>query len=139
MRGRDVLLDTGPIVALLLARDQWHERIRPAWPDLVDRCITSEAVVTEACHLVAQRGGTAALVIEFLLAAEIPVMALHLPGHQHCAHILRRYQDQDMDYGDASLVVLADAFGLHRVFTTDRRGFETFRAARGERFALLPA
>src|SRR3972149_1596659 len=53
---RDVLLDTGPLVATPDAADQWHARCAPLWDIYLDRCVTTEAVVTEACHFL-QRGG----------------------------------------------------------------------------------
>ncbi len=72
---RDVLLDTGPLVAVLDARDQWHARCLAVWPELVHRCVTTEAVVTEACHLVLRGGAPANLPLDFLLAADIPTDA----------------------------------------------------------------
>lgn len=105
---------------------------------LVDRCLTTQAVVTEACHLMARGRASAALPVEFLLAAEIPIIGLDLQQHQHVAHILRRYADEPMDYADATLVVLADSLRLETVFTLDRRGFAVYRRANGVGFQILP-
>jgi len=136
--GRDVLLDTDPLVAALDARDASHKRCAEAWLVLVDRCLTTQAVVTEACHLVARGRASAALPVEFLLAAEIPIVGLDLQQHQYVAHILRRYADLPMDYADATLVALADAHRLESVFTLDRRGFAAYRRANGIGFRILP-
>ena len=125
-------------MAVLDPRDQWHRRCREAWPELVDRCVTTEAVVTETCHLVLRGGGPAALPLEFLLAARIPILGLETAGHRHAALMMARYANLPMDYADASLVAAADALYLERVFTTDRRGFGTYRGARGVAFEVLP-
>ena len=135
---RDVLLDTGPIVAHLDLRDQWHARCAAVWPGVVHRCVTTEAVVTEACHLVLRGGGPAALPLQFLLAAQIPILGLEPAGQRHAGRLMERYAGLPMDYADASLVALADGLGLQRVFTTDRRGFAAYRRSRGKRFVLLP-
>lgn len=135
---RDVVLDAGPIVAHLDPRDQWHARCAAAWSTVVHRCVTTEAVVTEACHLALRGGGPAALPLQFLLAAEIPVLGLDPPGQRYAALLMERYADLPMDYADASLVALADGLRLRRVFTTDRRGFAACRGARGKRFELVP-
>lgn len=135
---RDVLLDTGPIVATLDRSDQWHAPCAAAWEAVLDRCVTTEAVVTEACHLVQRGGASAALPLEFLLAAEIPILGLEPGLHRHAARLMNRYADVPMDYADAALVALSEALDLHTVMTTDRRGFVAYRRAGGTGFDLLP-
>ena len=135
---RDVLLDTGPIVATLDRGDQWHLSCAAAWETVLDRCVTTEAVVTEACYLVQRGGATAALPLEFLLAAEVPILSLEPGLHRHAARLMNRYADLPMDYADASLVALADALDLGTVVTTDRRGFSAYRRSRGAGFEILP-
>ena len=136
--GRDVLLDTGPIVAALDGNDQWHASCRDTWQHIADRCITTEAVVTEACHLVHRGGASASLPLEFLLAARIPILGLELALHRHAARLMVRYKSLPMDYADAGLVALADALRLEIIFTTDRRGFGVYRKATGTGFELVP-
>jgi predicted nucleic acid-binding protein len=46
---------------------------------------------------------------------------------------MRQYADHPMDLADASLVAMAEAENLHRVFTIDRRDFATYRIKRGHR------
>ncbi|MFN2564378.1 MAG: type II toxin-antitoxin system VapC family toxin [Gemmatimonadaceae bacterium] len=138
MPARDVLLDTGPLVAVLDARDQWHARCAAAWPAAITRCLTTEAVVTEACHLVLRGGGPAHAPLDFLLAAGIPILGLEAGGHRRAASLMSRYAALPMDFADASLVALGEAMRIATVFTTDRRGFSAYRPPRGERFTLLP-
>jgi uncharacterized protein len=134
---RDILLDTGPLVAVLDSADQGHKHCVDLWNDIADRCITTEAVVTEATHLVG-RAGPASLPLELLLAARIPIVSLEHAGHEHAVRLMRRYAKLPMDYADASLVVVADALRLKTVFTLDRKGFRAYRVGTGSAFALLP-
>jgi len=136
---RDVLLDAGPIVAALDPGDQWHHPVVQAWETLIARCVTTEAVVTEACHLMLRGRQPAALPLELLLAIGIPVLSLDPATHRQAAVLMRRFANMPMDYADASLVALADALEIEQVFTTDRRGFGTYRGARGTAFEMLPA
>ena len=46
---------------------------------------------------------------------------------------MERYIDHPMDLADASLVAAAEALGARRIFTIDRRDFETYRVRRGHR------
>ena len=135
---RDILLDTGPLVAALDRSDQWHGACAGVMEDLVARCVTTEAVVTEACHMVGRGGARASLVIDFLLAAEVPVLALDPGALRHAARLMDRYANMPMDFADASLVVLAEALDLNTALSTDRRGFRAYRATRGAPFKLLP-
>lgn len=66
-------------------------------------------MVTEASHLVSRGGAPAGIPLEFLLAAEVPIVQLERSGHDHAARMMRRYRDVPMDYADATLVVVADA------------------------------
>src|SRR5215467_9525685 len=51
-RVREVIVDTGPIVALLNARDEFHEWTRDAMDTMQPPMLTCEAVLTEASYLV---------------------------------------------------------------------------------------
>lgn len=135
---RTVLLDTGPLVAVLDVRDQWHVRCAAVWPELISRCVTSEAVVTEACHLVHRGGGPAHAPLDFLLHAAIPILGLEPAAHRRAAALMVQYEAVPMDYADAALVALAEALDATTVFTTDRRGFSAYRLPRGKRFVLVP-
>ena len=44
------------------------------------------------------------------------------------------YADHPMDLADASLVVAAELLGTRRIFTIDRKDFETYRVRRGHRY-----
>jgi len=134
---RDILLDTGPLVAVLDSADQGHRDCVELWHELADRCLTTEAVVTEATHLVG-RAGPASLPLELLLATRIPVVSLERAGHEHAVRLMRRYGELPMDYADASLIVVADALQLETVFTLDRKGFETYRRGNRSAFIVLP-
>ena len=55
MIGR-VLLDTGPLIALLDRRDQHHAWVQSQFTQIVPPLLTCEAVLTEACHLAPRTG-----------------------------------------------------------------------------------
>ena len=134
---RDILLDTGPLVALLDQGDPGHRACVDLWPDVADRCLTTDAVVTEATHLVG-RAGALSLPLELLLAAGIPMVSLDHEGQEHAVRLMRRYGTLPMDYADATLVVVADLIRSSTVFTLDRRGFTTYRRGTGDGFRILP-
>lgn len=135
---RDVLLDTGPLVAILDRRDQWHAECAAELPNVIRRCLTVEAVVTEACHLVGRGGGPSHAPLDFLLAAGIPIVGLETGGHRRATSLMQQYRRTPMEFADACLVALSEALAITTAFTTDRRGFRAYRPPKGKRFTLLP-
>ena len=135
---RDILLDTGPLVATLDAADQWHAECAPLVTDFARRCITTEAVVTEASYLVMRGGARGSLVLDFLHDAEIPVLTLPEEVLPHLARLMDQYHDLPMDFADATLVAWAEVVGTRNVLTVDRRGFRTYRLKGRKTFRLYP-
>lgn len=50
-----------------------------------------------------------------------------------CFELMEVYADHPMDLADASLVAAGEVLGTRKVFTIDRRDFETYRVRRGYR------
>ena len=90
--------------------------------------------------MIARRRADPAVVLEFLVGLDIPIVALHRPLHEACIALMRRYAGVPMDYADATLVALAERLGIRQVFTFDRRGFRQYRGATGRApFTIIPA
>ena len=137
--GRDTILDASALVGVLVRGDQWHQSATTAWVDLAGRCVTTEAALTEATHLVARSGRPHTAPLRFVIDVEIPVFAVHLMLHHDCIHLMDRYSNIPMDYADATLVALASRLHLRRVFTFDRKGFGAYRTTTGVPLELVPA
>lgn len=59
---RSVILDTGPLIALIDPRDHSHPWIRSQFADIQAPLLTCEPVLTEACYLARRiHGGTQAI------------------------------------------------------------------------------
>ena len=56
---QSIILDTGPLVAFLNRRDKFHKWTRAQWGQIAPPMLTCEAVVSEACFLLAgtSKGG----------------------------------------------------------------------------------
>jgi predicted nucleic acid-binding protein len=50
---------------------------------------------------------------------------------------MEKFADTPMDFADATLVLLAEAIGVHDVFTLDRRGFSAYRTRKRRGFRLV--
>ena len=135
---RRVLVDTGPIAALLDRRDTHHDWANRQLAHLRQPLLTCEAVVSEAFFLLAPvRGGTSTFA-ELLRHALIRVD----PDFSYCHHSaeildnVERYKNVPMSFADACLVRMTEIERDSLVFTTDR-DFLTYRRNRRERIPLI--
>lgn len=129
------LLDTGPLVALLSKRDDAHARCVEVFRAFPGRLLTTEAVLTEAIHLVGERGHAACL--DFFLRGGALLIPSSTRRLQHSRELVARYADVPMGYADATLVALADELHLGCIFTLDR-DFAVYRWQGIKRFTLVP-
>ena len=139
MPGGVVLVDTGPLVALLDPSDRARARCRECLDGLEQAdLVTTEAVLTEAAYLL-DFSVRAQSALQQLLASGRPrVEPVLTSERERIAELLGRYQTLPMDYADATLVALAERLRTRRVFTLDRRAFSIYRLGR-KSFELLPA
>lgn len=138
MRRQGILIDTGPIVAILSKNDQHHQRCTEELGSLRPPLLTCWPVVTEAQWLL-RRDANAVdglfRAFETKLLALLPFDEGAMPGLQA---LLRRYRKIGAQLADVSLVYLAQREGIDTVFALDRRDFSVYRYGRNRRFKILP-
>jgi predicted nucleic acid-binding protein len=133
-----VLIDTGPIVAILSAADQHHVRCVAELADLRPPLLTCWPVVTEAQWLLRHDPrAVQALFHGFTsgLLALLPVDATAIPS---MADFFRRYSKRKPDLADGMLVHLAERENIATIFTLDQRDFSIYRFGRNRHFKILP-
>jgi predicted nucleic acid-binding protein len=133
-----VLVDAGPLVALLSVRDAAHQQCNHAISSLAMPLVSSWAVLAEAAWLLRNsHGGLTALM---RLVAENVVECPELGGQ--AAHWISacadRYSDLRPQLADLTLLYLAEQEQLDTVFTLDRRDFLVFKTADNRAFKLIP-
>lgn len=132
------LLDAGPLVALVLASDQEHDRCRTALGSIRRPLCTVWPVITEALYLLDFSWEAQDAVWDMLEEGGITLIALYAADVPRMRELMRKYRDLPMDVADAALVTVAEREGITRVFTLDRRDFEVYRPAKIGRFSLVP-
>lgn len=114
----EVLLDTGPLVALLQARDTQHAWAVQAFGDLSGTLLTCEAVLTEASYLLRHDRRGMEHVFRQVEAGRLQVASL--AGHQaEVGRLMSRYASVPMSYADACLVRLSELHPDCMVLTLD--------------------
>jgi len=132
---RNIIVDTGPLVALFHARDKHHEAAKAVLESNPAALVSTWPVITEACHFLAQAGRRALLT--FVRRGALRLEALSVEDVPQLDELLARYER--MDFADATLVLTAEKTGIAEIFTIDRRDFEAYRTRSGRRLRLLLA
>jgi predicted nucleic acid-binding protein len=117
---RRVVLDTGPLVALLNRHETCHDWAKLQWRDAVPPLLTCEPVLSEACFLLRALPGGRGEVMELLRRGAVEV-AFHLEEHvEPLARLMRKYASVPMSLADACLVRMAELSPQSAVLTLDR-------------------
>jgi predicted nucleic acid-binding protein len=132
---RSIIVDAGPLIALFKARDRHHQAAKAVLEANPALLVTTWPVITEACHFLRQEGKRALL--GFIRRGALGLEPLTVEDFSRFDELLARYEQ--MDFADASLVLLSEKTGIIEIFTIDRRDFEAYRTRAGTRFRLLLA
>jgi predicted nucleic acid-binding protein len=133
-----VLVDTGPIVAILLESDEHHAACVEQLHHLRAPLLTCWPVITEAAWLLREYPHAIRKLLSSLNGRPfelVPLSEADLPG---IAAVLAKYEGLRIQLADASLVHLANREGIEVMFTLDRRDFGVLRLAHGKKLRLIP-
>ena len=137
MNPAGILLDTGPVVALLSKNDANHARARRLFAECVPPFRSCEAVVAEACFLTRKVHAAGPAEVVALGRRGVYEVALSLDEHwTNIEALLRKYSDRAISLADACLIRCAEIHQEARIFTFDG-DFNVYTWARNRRFELL--
>ena len=137
MNRAGVLLDSGPLVALLARNDAQHEIARRAFADCLPPFRTCEAVVAEACFLMRRIDPAGPAEVIALGRQRVYTVGMTLAEHWTSIEaLLRKYADRPISLADACLIRSAEIHDEPRVLTFDS-DFRVYRWARSRKFELV--
>jgi predicted nucleic acid-binding protein len=133
-----LILDTGPLVAMLDASDPDHERCAELIQGSTEPRVVPVCVLVETEYLLRPWPlAFAALLVEFdsgaLSLLDLPVRWLLRAGE-----LVRDYHDLPLGLVDATVLAAAEMLSEPKIVTLDRRHFTVVRPAHVDSLALLP-
>jgi len=132
------LIDTGAVLAIVEADDDWHSVCLEALQSVHMPLFTTEAVLTELFHLIGKSAHNIGKAWNFVRSGALTVRPIddsELPALQA---LMVQYRDRPMDFADATLVHLAARESLSLILTIDHDDFETYRIGGRKKFTILP-
>lgn len=136
-----ILTDSGPLVAILDRRDPYHQRCTAAALGFGDDpLLTTTPCFSEAMHMLGEAGGYRfqSQLWEMRRAGDLLLHEMTSSELDRAEVLMKKFNDSPMDFGDASLVAVAETRGLRRVFTLDKH-FWGYRLADGSALEPIPA
>lgn len=138
-----MIVDTSALFAYFVAEEPHHDAVAA----VIDReaasgtrLVVSPFVIAELDYLMVTRFGVAAerLVLDELAGGAWTLAHLERSDLMTVGEIVTKYAEHAIGATDASLVLLAQRAGTHRIATLDRRHFTVLRALDGVAFEILP-
>jgi predicted nucleic acid-binding protein len=133
-----ILVDTGPIVALLSQSDEQHGVCVEQLRNIRSPLLTCWPVITEAAWLLRAYPTAVAKLLASLSGGPYRLAQLAGDDVSEISAILTKYRDLRIQLADAALLHLANREGIETLFTLDRRDFGAMRLKRGKRLHLIP-
>jgi uncharacterized protein len=135
---RVVLVDTGPLVALIDRADPAHENCVAALKRLTGSLITVWPAFVEAMSLLGRSWPAQNALWSRLETGALTLASLDESDATRMRQLMEKYRDLPMDLADAAIVRVAERESLTDVFTLDRKYFSIYRPGRRRRFAIVP-
>jgi len=132
-----ILLDAGPLVALLSSTDADHARAKELFANCLPPFRSCEAVMAEACFLM--RKVDAAGPAEVVALGRKGLYEISLSATDHWAYVeklLQKYVNRPISFTDACLIRCAEVWQEPRILTFDS-DFSIYRWDRNRKFDLL--
>lgn len=133
---RQVILDTGPLVSFLNGRDRHHDWAVEQWGQIQAPLLTCEAVVSEACFLLARLSRGPVSVLELLRRQVLELPFCLKDQVPAVAALLQKYAGVPMSVADACLVRMAELHEGSSILTLDSH-FKVYRKNRRQLIPLL--
>lgn len=132
---RRVLVDTGPLVALLNRRDRHHAWVRDVLDTVEPPLFSCEAVLSEACFLLSRLAGGQDALLELLASQVIQLDFQIAPEVLAIRSLMRKFETVPMALADACLVRMSELDTNSVVLTLD----SDFRLYRRNRRQVIPS
>jgi uncharacterized protein len=133
-----ILVDAGPLVALVDADDQYHEQCVAALKRLHEPLATVWPPLTEAMYLLNDLPSAQNALWEMLMRKAVDVLSLGSVDLPRLRELMRKYADRQMDLADAALIRVAEREGIRKIFTVDKRDFAVYRIHGRVRPSIIP-
>jgi uncharacterized protein len=135
---RRILVDSGPLVAILSRDDAHHRTCAGALREMTGPLFSCWPVITEAAWLLRRSPRAVQQLLASIGGGFLELLPLAGTEAKAIASLMKRYESIRPQLAGAALVYLAGREGIETIFTLDRRDFSIYRTGRRRPFRILP-
>jgi uncharacterized protein len=135
---RRILVDTGPLVAILSREDEQHQICVEALRGMAGPLLTCWPVITEAAWLLRHSPRAVQQLLASVDTGFLELLPLAGTESKAIAALMKRYENIRSQLADAALIYLAGRERVETIFTLDRRDFSIYRTGRRHSFRIVP-
>jgi predicted nucleic acid-binding protein len=133
-----LILDTGPLVALLDASDPDHERCAELLQQATEPRLVPVCVLVEVEYLLRPWPTAFTALLGDLDSGALELLDLPKRWLRRAGELLERYRDLQLGLVDATVLAATEMLQETKLATLDRRHFHTVRPSHCEALRLLP-
>jgi predicted nucleic acid-binding protein len=138
VRSDRVIVDAGPLVAILNRFDSNHAVCHKQGLELSRPFLTTWPVIAEAAWLLRKTSGGVSGLLRMVSEGLLDCYPLDANAAAWMDGFLKKYADQVPQLADASLMYVAERENINTVFSLDRRDFQVYRLSDNRPLNLLP-
>ena len=132
------VVDTGPLVAIVRAREEAHGLCVAVLKDLRAPLLTCWPVFTEASWLLRNEPGGIEALGELVGSGAVRLVELDEHALTWIIAYMGRYASLGAQLADVALMFIAEREEIGIVFTLDRRDFSVYRTTDGRALTVVP-
>jgi uncharacterized protein len=133
-----ILVDTGPLVAILSREDEYHAACVSALREMSGPLLSCWPVITEAAWLLRKSPRAVQQLLRSIDGGFLELLPLAGAEAEAIAVLMKRCEDIHPQLADIVLVYLANREKIDTIFTLDQRDFSIYRSGRRTTFRIVP-
>lgn len=116
----DIVVDTGPLVALFDRDDVYHDRAVEFSHQARAGAFSTIAVITESMFILRKNLQARRNLLTLIYNGGLTLVEPQPEDFERIAVLMEKYADLPMDFADAVVVALCERLGTNRIATVDR-------------------
>jgi predicted nucleic acid-binding protein len=133
---KNILIDTGPIVALFNRRDKHHKRVLEFTQNYEGGFVATWSVITEATHLLRNSIQAQLNLLEWIRRGGIEIFSIDKNDIERMIVLTKKYSDLPIDLADCSLIITAEKLSINEIISIDS-DYDVYRTLKKEPFINL--
>ena len=133
---KQILIDSGPLIALFDASDKHHHEAVNFIKTNKYPLVTTLASITETLHLLDFNRNAQIDFLEWVYRGAVEIHNIERDDFERIKELTIKYRDLPMDFADSCLVYLAEKLNLNSIATIDR-DFTIYRIQGRRKFKII--